>query len=160
MAKKAKRKRNERRIEDDWGENFGKWMKKRGKELGQEMEDTGERFGRHMERHGRRMDKEWKDTCFDTLGFTGPLIRGIISIIFIAFGIWMLNLINAYLSNLFVFLLSSFLSSNIQLFFIASIFFGYCSYFSRRYQKFYYLLSPIVAGAKAVFVLWFLVSVV
>lgn len=158
MAKerKPKPRRHVKRIKDeDWGENFGKWMEKRGKEFGKEMEDAGESFGKHMERH----HKEWKCFWFDSFGFIGPIIGSIIGIAFLAFGIWILNLINLHLVNIFILLLSTFLLTNIHWFFLASLFFGYSTYFSRRYPKTYWLFSPIVIGLRVVFILWVLTSI-
>jgi len=158
MVKKRRPKprRHVKRIKDkDWGENFGKWMEKRGREVGGEMGNAGERFGKHMERHG----KEWSGFWYDTLGFIGPLIGSIIGIVFLTFGIWILNLINLYLVNIFIFLLSTFLLMNIQWFFLASLFFGYGNYFSRRHPKTYWIFSPVVTGIRAVFILWFLASI-
>jgi uncharacterized membrane protein len=120
-----------------------------------ETENWEECFGKHMERHG----KEWKCFWCDTLGFVGPLFRSIIGIVFLAFGIWLLNLINLYLSSVFIFLLSTFLLTNIHWLFLASLFFGYCNYFSRRYPRTYWLFSPIVIGLRVVFILWVLTSI-
>ena len=131
----------------DWGEEFGKTMEK-----------VGEDFGKHMEGRGKQLEKKCKGWWFYTFGFIGPLISSIIGILFLVIAIWFLNFANIHLFNSFISMLSDFLFSNIQFFFLASLFFGYCKYFSMRYEKNYWTVSPIVNGLNAIFVIWILVS--
>lgn len=138
----------------DWGEKFGKRMDKRGKDFAEEMEDFGKRFGIHMEQKGRRWERECRDWWFRTLGFVGPLVGSIFGIICVALGIFVLNLINLPVGSNFISQVSNFLFSNIHWFFAIFLFFGYSDYFSKRYSKTYWMVSPIFSSIGAVIVIW------
>jgi len=145
------RKRNPRRTKRyagkteeewrDWGEEFGKQMGKMGEEL-----------GRHMERRGREWKREYRYRCWP-FGILGPLMGSIFSIAFLMIGVWLLNFINVFRIN-FVLLLTNVIFTNIHLFFVAFLFFGYAGYLSKWYEKSYWIISPIVSSASVVFSLW------
>ena len=152
MAKKPKRK-VKRKVKKyagktekewrDWGEKFGKRMDQRAKEFAEEVEDLGERFG-------KRMEGWW----FRTFGFIGPLIGSIFGLICLAVGIWVLNMINLPLRSSFILAVSNFLFTNLHLFFGVFLFFGYSDYFSKRYPKTYWMISPITTSIGIVIVIW------
>jgi len=116
------------------------------------MEKLGESFGRRMEAREKKMESIWTRT----FGFMGPFIGSIVGILIIAIVIAFLNLMNTVVMNGFVSLLSNFLSTKIYIFFIASLFFGYCSYLSARHPKGWWLASPIVSSLRVIFVIWIL----
>ena len=158
MPKKRKSKKYVGKTTKEWrdfGEEFGKQIDKGSKNFSENMENWGKNFGEHMERHGKR----WEDRWFYSFGYIGPLIGSIFGIIFFAFGIILLNFINMHLRSVFILMLSNFFSTNIQWFFLASLFFGYCNYFSRRYSKRIWIVSPIINSLRAIFVIWILVSI-
>jgi len=155
--KKRKVKRYAGKTEEewrDWGEKFGKRMDKRGKEFAEEMEDFGKRFGIYMEYKGKKWEREWKTWWFKTFGFIGPLIGSIFGIICVAVGIFVLNLINLPLGSGFISQVSNFLFTNIHWFFAVFLFFGYSDYFSKRYRKNYWMVSPIISSIGIVIVVW------
>jgi len=158
MAKKPKKvKKYAGKTEEEWrnwGEKFGKNMEKRGKEFGKEMEEFGERFGKHMEHRAKKWEKEWRDWWFISFGFIGPLVGSIIGIVFLSFGILVLRFINLPLDSGFISGLSTFILAKLHWFFAAFLFFGYSDYFSRRYSKTYWVVSPLINSIGAVFVIW------
>jgi hypothetical protein len=160
MAKEPKRKvkRYAGKTEEewrDWGEKFGKRMEKRGKDFGEEMGDLGERIGKRFERKSKKWEKECKDWWFFSLGFIGPLIGSIFGIICLAFGLWILKFVNLPLNSSFISGLSSFILSKMHWFFAVFLFFGYSDYFSKRYQKTFWIVSPIFNSIGIVVVVWF-----
>jgi hypothetical protein len=159
MAKKPKKdvKKYAGRTEEewrDWGEKFGKRMEKRGKKFGEEMEDFGERMSKHFERRGKKWAEESKYWWFGTLGFIGPLIGSIFGIICLALVVWVLKFINLPLNSSFITSLSNFILSKLHWFFAFFLFFGYNDYFSKRYSKTYWIISPITNSIGVVFVVW------
>jgi len=155
MAKKRKRKpkkkvRRYRKKEED----FGDWVEKRSKEFAEEMEDIGKRFGIQIEREAKKWEKEESEWWFRNFGFIGPLIGSIFGLVFIVFGIWILNLINVPLRSGFISTISSFIFTNLHWFFAAFIFFGYSNYLSKRLPKTYWIISPFIKGVGAVFIIW------
>jgi hypothetical protein len=159
MAKKPKRnvKRYAGKTEEewrDWGEKFGKRMEKRGKEFGEEMENLSERISEHFERRGKEWAEECKDWWFGTLGFIGPLIGSIFGVVCLAFGVWVLKFINLPLNSSFISSLSNFILTNLHWFFAIFLFFGYNDYFSKRYPKTYWIISPFTNSIGVIFVVW------
>jgi len=138
----------------DWGEKFGKRMEKRGKEFGEEMEDLGERIGKRFENRTKKLDKECRDWWFFSFGFIGPLIGSIIGIIFLALGLWVLKFVNLPLNSTFITSLSDFIMTKMHWFFAFFLFFGYSDYFSKRYQKTFWIVSPIFNSIGIVIVIW------
>jgi uncharacterized membrane protein len=149
MAKRKPRKRINRE------KDFDKWLEKRAKEIAEEIEEIGQRFGVEMKRRAKRHEKghEWK---FEIFGPLGPLFGSAAGIIFIAIGIWLLNLVNVPLESSFISTVSNFLYSNLHWFFVVSLFFGYNDYFSKKFSKSYWLVSPIMTGIAIVIVAWIL----
>lgn len=163
--RKVKRKRKVRRKVEryagrteeewrDWGEKFGKRMDKVGREFGEEMEDLGERFGRHMERRSKRWERRWKNWWFRTFDVIGPIIKSVFGIVFVVFGILMLNLINLPFGSDFIAAVSSFLFTNLHWFFAAFLIFGYSDYFSEKYPRTYWIISPIANSIGVIIVVW------
>lgn len=153
MAKKrksAKRSAPKRKVKKYAGKTEKEWSEW-GEEFGKQMENIGEEF----EKHGKKYRSRW----FETFGFIAPLIGSIAGLFFLIIGIWLLNAMNLYLMNAFISMLSDFLFTNIQIFFLASLFFSYCNYFSKRYSKNYWILSPLVNSLNIIFVIWILASI-
>ena len=146
------------KTEREWrnmGAEFGKHLDRGSRSFSEGMEKWGEDFGKRMEERGKKMESWW----IITFGFIGPLLGSIINIIFIAIAIVILNFINSFTLNTFIFLLSNFLSIYIYWFFLASLFFGYCNYLSIKYHKRYWLISPIVNSLNIIFVIWIIASI-
>ena len=146
------------KTEREWrdvGAELGKHLDRGSRSFSEGMEKWGEEFGKRMEEHGRKMESWW----IVTFGFIGPLLGSIINIIFIAITIVILNFINSFTLNTFIFLLSNFLSIYIYWFFLASLFFGYCNYLPVKYHKRYWLISPIVNSLNIIFVIWIIASI-
>lgn len=161
MARRRREKRKTRNYEGmsdeewrDWGEKFGKRMAERGEDFGEEMAELGERFGRRMERRGRRWGESGRNWWFRTFGFVGPLIASIVGIVLLAVGIFVLKFVNFILGSAFILALADFLYANIALFFAVFLFTNYNEYFSRRFWKTYWMISPIMTGVSLVVAFW------
>jgi hypothetical protein len=166
MAKKeAKKTKSRGHTDDEWGERFGRKMErvgkkfgtrmeKQGRDFGEEVGELGEEFGGHMKHKGKVWEGEWEYRSFGFLGLLWPIIGSIFTLIFLAVGIWILNFINLSLKSYFIFQVSSFLFSNLYLFFAFSLFFGYARYFRRRFRSVYWLLSPVVSALMIIFLIW------
>jgi hypothetical protein len=161
MAKKEKRKPRRRTHTDyeEWGEKFGRRMEKQGRDFGEEVEELGERFGERMRYKGKLWERDWEDRGLETFGLIWPIIGSIFMLIFLAFGIWILDFINLSVKSYFIFQVSSFLFSNLYLFFAFSLFFGYARYFRRRFRRIYWLLSPVVGSLRLIFLVWIFIFV-
>jgi hypothetical protein len=127
-----------------WGERFSRRMAQRGAEVGEEMGDIGERFG-----------GGW---FYRPFNFIGPIISAVFGLIFLALGAWVLGLIGRALSSVFISAISNFLLTNLQWFFVASLFFGYIHHIARRYRL-RWLLSPINMSAGILFAAWVILSI-
>jgi hypothetical protein len=136
------------------GKKFGGRMGKQGRDFGEEIGELGERFGEHMGQRAKKREREWEGWRFGTFGPLWPIIGGILTLIFLAFGIWILDFINLSVKSYFVFQVSSFLRSNLYLFFAFSLFFGYARYLRRRNRRAYWILSPVVSSLGVVFFIW------
>ncbi len=166
MAKKEAKKTKWRgNADDEWGEKFGRKMERLGKKFGTRMEkqgrnfgeevgELGERFGGHMKHKGKMWEREWDDRSFGTFGLLWPIIGSIFTLIFFAVGVWILNFINLSVKSYLIFQVSSFLFSNLYIFFAFSLFFGYARYFRRRFRSAYWLLSPVVSSLMIIFLVW------
>jgi len=107
-----------------------------------------------IEHEAKKWEKEQHEWWFRTFGLIGPLIGSIFGLIFLALGIWILNLINLPLGSDFISETSNFLFTNLQWFFAAFLFFGYSNYLSRRLPKTYWIVSPIISSIGVVFAIW------
>jgi len=145
MAKKRRRKRRKRDKS---------LIEIRFRNFGEEIEAIAENFGKRMERKGKKWEKKHHDWWFRTFGFIGPIIGSIFGLVFLGFGIWVLNLVNLPLRSSFILVLSNFLFRNLHWFFGAFLFFGYSDYFSKRFSKTYCMVSPIVSSIGIIFVIW------
>jgi len=147
--RKAKRKPVKAEVH---AERFAKHMEKRGKEFGEEVDRLGRKFGEHMERKG----KEWENWWQRTFGIVGPFLSGVLGLACLAIVLWILNTVNLPLGNVFISNLSSFLFSNLALFFAFFLFFSYTSYLSRRFRRAYIPISPIVIAIGITIGFWLL----
>ncbi len=154
---KRKIKRYAGKTEDEWrnwGEKFGKRMEKRGREFSDEMEDLGERIGKHVERRSKKWAEEYRDWWFGTLDFIGPFIGSVFGVICLALGVWLLKFVNLPLESSFISSLSNFILSKLHWFFAVFLFLGYNDYFSKRYSKTFWIISPFTNSIGVVFVIW------
>jgi len=142
-------------------EMFPRYMEQRTREFGEEVGTLGEKFGKHMEQRGRefgkhmeRKGKECEGWWNRTFGFVGPFLSGIMGLIFLVIVIWILNIVNLPFGNVFISNVSSFLFSNLAIFFAFFLFFSYTSYISRRYRKAYIPVSPIVVAIGITICFW------
>jgi hypothetical protein len=146
----AKRKPRRTKKEKD----FDKWIEKRAREFAEEIEEVGKRFEAEIDRKAKKHEK--KCECkFEMFGPLGPLFGSAAGIIFVAIGIWVLNLVNSSLGSGFISILSDFMFSNLHWFFIISLFFNYNDYF-RKFSKLYWAVSPLMASIGIVIVAWVL----
>ena len=153
MARRPKKK-IKRYTTEVWGENFGKFMEKRGKEFGEEIGELGKRFGKNFEDEGKKLEKEWKGWWFRTFGLIGPLVGSIFGIVFLAIGIVVLNLINMFLGSSFISLVSNFIFRNLYFFFAVLLFFGYSDYLSKRFPKTFWIAKPMTTSLGIALVIW------
>lgn len=167
MAKERERKhgKDRRHADEEWGKRFGKRMERfgrkfggrmgeQGRDFGEEFGELGERFGKRVKHKGREWKEEWEDWRSGTIGLILPLIGSIFGLIFLTFGIWVLNFINLSLKSYFITQVSDFLLLNLFLLFAFSLYFGYADYFHKRSRRNYWMFSPIVNALAAVFVIW------
>ncbi len=153
VAKKRKRKPKKytrKKKEKD----FGDWIEQKSKEFAEEMEGIGKRFSVQLEREAKKWEKEESEWWFRTFGFMGPIIGSVFGLVFILFGVWILNFINLPLKNSFITAISSFIFTNIHWFFAIFIFFGYSTYLSKKLPKTYWIISPFIQIVGAIFIIW------
>jgi phage shock protein C len=124
--------------------------------FGGEVGRMGEKLGRHMERKG----KEWESSWERTFGITGPFISSIFGLIVIAIALWILNIVNLPLGNVFISNVYWFVFSNLALFFAFLLFFSYASYFNKRHREGYIPFSPIVTAIGITIGFWLLMWVI
>jgi hypothetical protein len=151
MAKRKGRVNKKIRSEED----FERWIEQRAKDFAEEIEDIGKRFGSEIEKKSKRHERHRHEWKFEVFGPIGPLFGSAAGIIFIAVGIWLLNLINIPLGSSFISTVSGFLFSNLHWFFIVSLFFGYNNYL-KRFSKGYWIIAPLMASIGIVIVAWVL----
>jgi len=135
---KPKRKKKETEIE------------KRAKDFAEEVEAIGKRFGKRMERKG----KKWEHFRPKPFGLIGPLISSIFGIIFLSLGIWLLNWINIPMGSNFISRLTNFIFTNLHWFFAFFVYSNYTEYFSKKYSKSYWIISPLTTSIGIVIVIW------
>ncbi|MFA5357845.1 MAG: hypothetical protein WC308_02885 [archaeon] len=134
----------------DW-ENWGRQFEER-------MERKSERFEEKM-RHRFDRKKAKRFYLWSPFGLLGPVIGSIIGIIVLVIGIFLLNFFNIFVGSTFISAFSSFLSGNIQWFFLISLFFGYGKYVSRLVYPIGWLLSPLLGSAGFTFALWIIAEI-
>jgi len=125
-------------------------LEKRAKDFAEEVEAIGKRFGKRMEKKG----KEWECCGPKTFGFIGPLISSIFGIIVLCLGIWLLNWINIPTGSSFISRLTSFIFTNLHWFFAFFVYSNYTEYFSKKYSKSYWIISPLTTSIGIVIVIW------
>jgi hypothetical protein len=143
----------------DWGVKFGKRIDKGSKEFCEEMEALSEKFESYMECKGKQIEKSCKDWWVTTFGLIGPLIGSLIGIVCFSFVIWVLQLMNMSLHNLFISAICSFFSMNLPWIFLALIFFGYSNYAAKKFSRIFWIISPIITAVGVVIGIWFSVLI-
>jgi len=154
MAKK-KRPKTDKEWED-WGEQFGETMEKRGKDFAEEVEGIGDRIcsGFRERRRVRWEHREARMHFFWPLGLIWPIITSVFGIIVLLIGIFFLDWINMHLNSGFILSVSSFLFANIPIFFGLSILFGYARFLRRMAPKAYWIIAPIINSTGITFFFW------
>jgi len=142
-------KRSKRKLKTQ--KKFERTIEQRLKDFAEEVEDLAERFDFHIEKKSKKLESRW----FSTLGFLWPLIGSVFGLLFLAFGIWLLNWVNFSLQNIFISTITNFLFINIHWFFTAFLLFGYGDYLSRRFTQEYWTISPIFVSMRVYFAVWF-----
>ena len=125
-------------------------------DFGEEVERLGEEFEEKIERGESRIGKKWQDT----FGIIGPLITSIFSIVIFAIILWFLGFLASITG--FVYLISAryFLASNLGVFFMLFLLFGYAKYFKRLNSKAYRPIWPLLASVKTVATIWIVASII
>jgi phage shock protein PspC (stress-responsive transcriptional regulator) len=141
MARKTARKARRKRS--------GEFEKRVG-DFTEEVGEFGERFGKRVEKHG----KEFETSFHRTFGLVGPLISGVIGVVFLALLTWVIAIINSKVDSWILSEIDSFLAGNIGIFFLLFLFFSYSSYFSKFHRRVYRLFSPVSIALGAAVCLW------
>lgn len=131
-------------------------LEKKIGDFGEEVE----RIGRHLEREAEAGEKSIARHWHSTFGFLGPLVTSIFGIVLFIVFLWFLGFF-AFATNI-AFLLSVryFLASNLGVFFLLFLAFGYANYFHRANPMAYRPLWPIVAAAKFTAAIWVIASII
>lgn len=160
MPKKSRDKKSLRRKRVA-GNNLGRQSKdfadevgRLGENFGNRMEHFGQVFGSRSDRWEQEREMKWRNRRFSPFGFIGPFIGSVMSVVCLALGAWLAKIVGILLASEFILSLSNFIFANIHWFFLASLFFGYSGYFSRRHGLMQWILSPIIAGIGTTIVVW------
>ena len=131
-------------------------LEDRVEDFGEEIERLGEELEENIEKGERRIGRRWHET----FGIVGPLITSIFSIVVFSVLLWFLGFF-AFLTG-FGFLIGAryFLASNLGVFFLLFLFFGYAKYFKKLNPKAYRPIWPLLASVKVVVVVWVIASIV
>ncbi|MFA4855972.1 MAG: PspC domain-containing protein [archaeon] len=131
-------------------------LEKRAEDFGEEVEKISEHLERDVEVGEKRIARSWHST----FGFLGPLITSIFGIVLFIIFLWFLGFF-AFATNI-GFLLGAryFLASNLGVFFLLFLLFGYANYLGRINRGTYRLVWPLVSSAKLVVVIWIIASVI
>jgi hypothetical protein len=87
-------------------------------------------------------------------GFAWPILESILGLVLLAAGMLALNYLNGFLGSTLISAVSSFLYTNIGVFFGFFLFAGYNEYLHRRYHDEYWAIAPVMAGIAVAFALW------
>ena len=131
-------------------------LENRIEDFGEEVEKLGEELEKNVEKGESRIGKKWHET----FGIIGPLITSIFSIVIFIIFLWFLGFF-AFTTG-FVFLISVryFLASNLGIFFILFLLFGYAKYFKKLNPKAYRPIWPLIASVKTVVTIWIIASII
>ena len=155
--KKAPKKRvslkgvSDEQLFEEFGERMGKRVEKGGKEFGKGMERC---FGEE----GKKWGKECK-SAFNAFGFFGPLIKSLFGLVCLIILIAVFNFIDAGSPTPFISSLIAFFSTYLPWLFLASLVLEYAKFGLRLMGKKKWVLSPLVRGAEATYVLWILANI-
>lgn len=120
-----------------------------------DIERQVEAFGKKMETLGK--DSGRKDELFLRFGISGPIIKTIISTVFLAIGGWVLELLNGVLGSVFIAALSYFVFAYLHWFFLAILVSSYNRYFSKIYSS-YWVIYPFGKAVSMTIGLWILIG--
>jgi len=131
-------------------------LEKGMKNFGEEMEALGKRLESRAEHRGLKCESWWHRT----FGLAGPFLSSILGIVILALGIWIVNFANMPIGSSFLANVSSFLTSNLGLFFLIILLFSYASYFSRHHPQGYRPFSPLGAAAGLTIAFWIVMNAI
>ena len=115
------------------------------------LEDFGDEMGKLGNRISDKVGRERRPGIF---GPVGPLLSSIFSILIFVVVVLVLDYVNLFLKIGLISGMTSFLLSNAGYFFLIFLFFGYASYFSRSFEKLYYITDPLVIGVSLLVAFW------
>jgi hypothetical protein len=142
MAKRRKNSKNGK---------FEKQLEKNTNDFADEISALAEKIGIRFEEKPIEKHDDWG---FRVFGFVGPLFGSVFGTLFLLFFAWLANLAGIALRIGFFSAFSNLLSENIYWFFALFLFLGYSDYFSKRFRKTYWIVSPFVSGVSVLFVVW------
>ena len=148
MAKKKAKKKTSRKRKIS--------LEDRVDDFGEEIERIGEEFEENVERGESRIGKKWHET----FGIIGPLIISIFSIVIFIIFLWFLGFFACITGIVSLNAARYFLASNLGIFFMLFLLFGYAKYFKRLNPKAYRPIWPLLASVKTVVVVWIVASIV
>lgn len=125
-------------------------LEKNAKDFAEEVVALAKKAGIKPEKRHKEND----DWSFRVFGFVGPLIGSVFGTLFLVLFSWLVGIMSTVLGMLFFTDVSYFITNNVHWFFVLFLFFGYSEYFSKRFRKRYWVVSPFVSGTGLVFVIW------
>jgi phage shock protein PspC (stress-responsive transcriptional regulator) len=131
-------------------------LEERAEDFEQEVESLGRQFERDVEIGEKRIARGWHST----FGFIGPLITSIFGIVLFIIFLWFLGFFAFASNTAFLLAIRYFLASNLGLFFLLFLLFGYADYFKRISPKAYRAVWPLVSAAKFAATVWVIASVI
>lgn len=145
-AKKGAKRRSEKKPSlEEKAENFG-----------EEVEKIGEHLEHDVEVGEKRIARSWHST----FGFLGPLITSIFGIVLFIVFLWFLGFFAFATNTGFLLGVRYFLASNLGVFFLLFLLFGYANYLGRINRGTYRLVWPLVSSAKLVAIVWVIANVI
>ncbi|MBI4896262.1 MAG: hypothetical protein HY832_01820 [Candidatus Aenigmarchaeota archaeon] len=124
------------------------------KNVAREFEALVSRIPAAQEKSHARFYYSW-----NTFGTTGPLLKSIIGIIVLVIAVTLLNGINVSIKSQFLTNIATFVSSNLLIFFFASLFFNYASSARDEWPHKKWLFYPFVDAVRIVFVFWIILNI-
>jgi hypothetical protein len=128
-----------------------KQLEKNAEDFAEEISALADKIGIKLDEKPIRKHEDWG---FRVFGFVGPLIASVFGMVVIMIFAWLAMFTGIVSGMGFFSTFSRFLSSNIYWFFALFLFLGYSDYFSKRFKKTYWVVSPLVSGIGFLFVIW------
>ena len=131
--------------------DFEKQMEKNAEDFAEEISALADKIGIKIEEKSSKKHEDWS---FKVFGLVGPLLGSVFGMVVLMIFAWVAMFAGLVSGMGFFLTFSRFLSSNIYWFFALFLFLGYSEYFSNRFKKTYWVVSPIVSGIGILFVIW------